>query len=44
MAYLFTIALVGRYAHDYYGDSVAMSLAAFRQSRSTVMNNVIRMG
>ena len=32
---------MGRYAHDYYGDSVAMSLAAFRQSRSTVMNNVV---
>lgn len=32
---------MGRYAHDYYGDSVAIGLSTRRQSRSTVISNVV---
>ena len=35
-----TAALVGRYSHDYYGDSVALGLSTRRQSRSAVISNV----
>ena len=39
-----TAAPVGRYAHDYYGDSVTLGLASCRQSRGTVASNVFRVG
>jgi len=40
----FPRAMVGRDSHDYYGDSVAIGLAPLRQSRSTVVKDVLRMG
>ena len=39
----FPTSLGGRDATDYYGGSVTLSLAGLRRSRSTVVNDVIRM-
>jgi hypothetical protein len=38
---VFPSSLVGRYAHDYYGNSVTLRVAPFRSSRVPSPSNVI---